>query len=101
MSRTFKSASSASRRTTSDLTSCAASARMSASPDAASSSECVRSVMTVLYSRKRSTSGSISEAAFASFLNSDGSLWSWAVPAGWELVIRYDRANLSNIKTLR
>src|SRR5690349_22225308 len=36
--------------------------------------------MTVLYSRKRSTRVSISDAAFACFLNSDGSLWISAVP---------------------
>ena len=80
MSSTFSSATSASRLATSDLSSSRASSRMSASPAATSSSVWPMSRTSVLYSRKRSTIGSISESSFESFRNADGSVCASALP---------------------
>ena len=53
----------------------------------ASSSACARSRTTVLYSRKRATSVSISDASFACFRNSDESLCTWAVPSSVQQLV--------------
>ena len=82
-SSVFSSLTSVSRRAVSDFSSSTASSRISASVPPASSSVCEMSRMTVLYSRKRSTTGSMSESALACLRTSDGSLCTSAPPRSW------------------
>ena len=79
-SSAFSSPSSFSRLAMSVLSSSCASSRMSAAPALAISSVWAMSRVTVLYSRNRSTIGSISESALACFRYSPGSLCTWADP---------------------
>ena len=91
-----------SRRAMSDLSSSCASSRMSAAPALAISSVWAMSRVTVLYSRNRSTIGSISESALACFRYSAGSLCTSADPSSCissSYCCSVRQVNLSNIQS--